>query len=57
MQNCKELLENYKHTLLRSWEELPPVFLSSAKTQAGKDEILDFINEQNKMYNKYLSGN
>ena len=49
-------LENYKQTLLQSWEELPPVFLSSAKTQNGKDEILEFINKQNKMYNEYMSG-
>ena len=46
----------YKQTLLQSWEELPPVFLSSAKTQNGKEEILDFINEQNQVYNKYISG-
>jgi len=49
-------LEKYKQTLLQSWEELPPVFLSSAKSQNGKDEILKFINEQNKMYNEYMSG-
>lgn len=29
--------------LLKDWEELPPIFKSSAVTAAGKEEILDFI--------------
>ena len=30
-------------TLLESWEELPPTFLSSAETGQGRQEILDYI--------------
>ena len=34
-KNCNRLLEE--------WEELPPVFVSSAETGAGRDEILAYI--------------
>jgi GTP-binding protein len=43
-----ENVENYKARLLQTWEELPPVFLSSAKQKKGKDEILDYIENINK---------
>ena len=38
----------YKKQLLKIWEELPPVFISSAESGAGKEEILDFIESVNK---------
>jgi GTP-binding protein len=34
---------NYKQTLLKQWEELPPMFISSSEKRLGADEILDFI--------------
>ena len=34
---------NYKQTLLKQWEELPPVFVTSSEKRTGGDEILDFI--------------
>ena len=36
-------LERDCEILLEDWEELPPVFCSSAQTHRGKDEILDYI--------------
>lgn len=36
-------LQNYRKELLASWEELPPVFLSSSQKKKGREEILDFI--------------
>ena len=36
-------VEKNKARLLEDWEELPPVFLSSAVSGAGKQEILDYI--------------
>lgn len=33
----------YKRTLLETWEELPPVFCTSAETGQGRDEVLDYI--------------
>ena len=42
-------VENYKNTLLETWEELPPIFVTSSETGKGKEEILTYIegiNEQ-----------
>lgn len=36
----------YRKTLKKQWEELPPIFLSSAQTNLGGDEIRTFIDEQ-----------
>jgi GTP-binding protein len=38
-------LVNYKKEMLKSWEELPPLFISSAETCAGRDDLLDFIED------------
>ncbi|NCC99723.1 MAG: YihA family ribosome biogenesis GTP-binding protein [Bacteroidia bacterium] len=40
-------IENYKTKLLENWETLPPIFISSAETGLGKDEILDYIEHIN----------
>ena len=39
-------LANYRKELLKQWEELPPVFVTSSERRTGGDEILEFI-EQN----------
>jgi len=39
--------ERYEKLLLESWEELPPVFITSETKKKGRDEILDFIDETN----------
>jgi GTP-binding protein len=36
-------LTHYKTEMLKTWEELPPVFVTSAGTKLGRDEVLDFI--------------
>lgn len=38
-----ENLTNYKNELLNSWDELPPIMVSSAEQRMGKDDILSFI--------------
>lgn len=38
-------ITNYKRTLAESWEELPPMFISSSEKGRGRDEILAFIEE------------
>jgi GTP-binding protein len=40
-------LENFKNKLLEMWEELPQIFIESAETGLGKQEILDFIEKVN----------
>lgn len=44
----KENLKAYEDKLLESWEELPPILLSSSEKRDGREEILDFIDEINK---------
>lgn len=39
----KAQVDRNADTLLESWEELPPTFLSSAETGQGRQEILDYI--------------
>ena len=41
----------YKRTLLQQWEELPPVFATSAVDRTGRGEILEFIESTNGVYN------
>jgi GTP-binding protein len=36
-------VEAFKQAMLETWEELPPVFVSSAVTAQGRTEILDYI--------------
>ncbi len=40
-------IENYKKTLLESWEELPDLYTTSAEKKTGTDEILQFISKTN----------
>lgn len=41
----RQSTEMFKNKILETWEELPPVFITSSETKAGKDEILSYINE------------
>jgi GTP-binding protein len=43
-QLAKNLTE-YKETLLKQWEELPPLLVSSAENGLGREEILNFIEQ------------
>jgi GTP-binding protein len=36
-------LSHYKNEMLNSWEELPPLFVTSSGTNLGRDELLGFI--------------
>jgi GTP-binding protein len=42
----------YMTKLKETWEELPPYFISSAESKAGRKEILDYIEEINKNLKK-----
>ena len=39
----------YKKILLESWEKLPNIFVTSAEKKLGGEQILDFIEETNKI--------
>ncbi len=40
-------IENYKNKLSEEWEELPPMFYTSAEKRDGKEELLNYIHEIN----------
>ena len=41
-------LKAYKERLMQDWEELPPIFATSAEKGTGRDELLDYIESVNK---------
>ena len=45
---CTQQVEAYKKVLLETWEELPPIFVTSAEKRQGRDEVLDYIDQINK---------
>jgi len=50
-QGSGKLLMNvnaYKEKMLESWEELPPIFVTSSEKGQGRAELLDYINQINR---------
>lgn len=45
----KKQIEVYCSTLLEQWDELPPIFRTSSQDRRGRDAILDYIEEMNKL--------
>ena len=45
----KKIIGDYLATLLEEWEELPPVFKTSSKDKRGRDALLTYIEELNKL--------
>lgn len=44
---ANQSVEAYKKKLLETWEELPPIFLTSAEKKQGRDEVLGYIEQIN----------
>ena len=40
-------MEAYKKKLLETWEELPPMFLTSSEKKDGRDDVLNYIEQIN----------
>lgn len=40
-------INSYKATLLETWEELPPIFITSSEKGVGRDELLEYIDAIN----------
>ena len=38
----------YKKVLAETWEELPPIFVTSSESRQGRDEVLQYIEDINK---------
>jgi len=45
-----QLVDNYKKKLSESWEELPTMIVTSAVKHEGKEELLDFLENTNKIF-------
>lgn len=45
----KKKVADYCAQLLETWEELPPIFLTSSEDGRGREEILDYIEQLNKL--------
>lgn len=43
----KRNVEAYCRKLLETWEELPPIFVTSAENGTGRNELLDYIEQLN----------
>ena len=43
----RQNIEAYKQVLMGSWEELPPIFVTSSEKKQGRDEVLDYIESIN----------
>ena len=43
-------VEAFKQAMLETWEELPHIFVSSATTGKGREEIVDYIDSVNKNF-------
>ena len=42
-------VEKFKETLLEHWEELPIMFMTSSVTNLGREDVLNYIDEVNKI--------
>jgi GTP-binding protein len=45
----KKLTADYCDALLEHWEELPPIFRTSSEDRRGRDALLDYIEELNRL--------
>ncbi len=43
-------MKKYEEQLLEYWEELPPVFYTSAKSGDGSEQLLSFIDDLNQKW-------
>lgn len=48
-------LDTYNQTLLETWEEAPPIFVTSAVKAVGRREILDYIQPLNQDFKESAS--
>ncbi len=45
---ASESVKKYMEKLSETWEELPPYFVTSSESKAGREELLDYIDNINK---------
>ena len=50
--SVSKTIEDYKNILSEDWDELPRFFITSAEKKTGKEEILEYIEECNKLFKR-----
>lgn len=45
-------MAKYKKEMLKTWEELPPVFITSSESKLGRENLLNYIDEINAVWDK-----
>ena len=48
-QKVQASVEAYKKKLSETWEEMPPMIVTSSESRKGRDELLDYIDGVNKL--------
>lgn len=48
-------LASYKKELLRTWEELPLIVVTSSLSKLGRDEVLEIIDRENQSFGHYTT--
>lgn len=48
----KQNVDEYKQELLKAWEELPPIFVTSSEKRVGGEELLSYIHSINESLKK-----
>ena len=43
-------IELYKNEMLKTWEELPPLFVTSTASRLGKEELIQYIAQHNPLF-------
>ena len=49
---ARQAMEVYKKKLSETWEEMPPMFLTSAEKKDGRDDVLNYIEQINSELSK-----
>ena len=47
-------IEKYRNEMLKNWEYLPEIFITSSEKKKGLDNILKFIDKHNKLFDPIL---
>ena len=50
LMQAENNLSKYKKKLLENWAELPTILVTSASTDQGRDDVLNFIENTNKLF-------
>lgn len=48
-EQARRNINDYCTKLLEQWEELPPIFVTSAETGAGREQLLEYIEQLNQL--------